>query len=166
MASIQNVRTINNPQRSYLWEVDIEGLSTGGLQNLSFYAKTVSIPQIAIEQIIINHKAGRTHHAGRDVSAHTVTVTFWDDEAQTIHKFFNDWMTLMFDQKTASGNTRNIYSANMVIKLKDAADAEVTSKIKLTNVFPTDIGDVNLSYDTSEPVEYTVTFSFDSKIVE
>lgn len=165
MSSIQDIRAINAPQRSYMWEVEIQGLSTGGLQNMSFFAKTISIPQIAIEQIIINHKGLKTHHAGRDASGHTVTVSFWDDEAQTIHKYFDEWMNLVLDQQTGGSFGRDIYSADLVITLRDSADENVTSTIKLTKVFPTDMAEIALSYDSSEPVEHSITLSFDAKII-
>jgi len=166
MANIQDIRAINTPQKSYQWEVDVQGLSTGGLQGLSFYAKTISIPQIAVEQIIINYKGLKTHHAGRDASGHTVTISFWDDEAQTIHKFFDDWMNLVLNQENGASVGRDIYSADLVIRLMDSSDAETTSTIKLTKVFPTDMAEIALSYDSSEPVEHSITLSFDSKIVE
>ena len=166
MANIQDIRAINDPQRSYMWEVDIQGLSTGAIENLSFFAKTVSIPQIAVEQIIINYKAAKSHHAGRDAGSHVVTISFWDDEKQTINKFFDDWMRIIFDQGTGTGTPRDVYGADMIISLKDAVDENVTSKITLTRCFPTEIAEVALSYDASEPIEYSITLSFDTRIIE
>ena len=165
MSNIQDVRAITKPQKSYMWEVEVQGLSTGTIQNMGFFAKTVTIPQTAVEQIIINHKASKAHHSGRDAAAHTVTLTFWDDESQTIGKYFNNWMDLMLNQSTGAGTSRDVYAADMLIKLMDTADENVTSTIKLSKVFPTDISEVSLSYDTSEPVEYSITLSFDSRTI-
>ena len=165
MANIQNIRTVQSPQKSYMWEVEVRGLSTGTVQDMSFFAKTVSIPQNAVEQIIINHKASKTHHAGRDAAGHTVTVTFWDDETQTIHKFFHEWMELILNQETGASVSRDLYTAEMVIKLKDSTDETVTSTITLSQTFPTDMAEIALSYDSSEPVEHSITFSYDVKTV-
>lgn len=165
MANITNLRAINNPQYSYMWEVEVQGLSTGGLDALAAYAKTVSIPQSAVEQIIVNHKGGKTHYAGRDASAHTTTITFWDDEALTIYKYFQDWMNLMNDQATATGAARDLYRSNLIIKLKDNTDANETGTITLSNAFPMDLAEVALSYDTSEAIEVSVTFSYDEKLI-
>ena len=165
MANIQEVRSINTPQKSYMWEVEVQGLSTGALQNFAFYAKTVSLPQSAVEQIIVNHKASRTHFAGRDAAAHTVTMTLWDDEAQTIHKFLNDWMQLIHNEVTGSSVSRDLYVADLVIKLKDSSDENVTATITLGHAFPMDLAEIALSYDASEPVELSVTFSYDEKSV-
>lgn len=166
MANIQNIRANNEPQKAYMWEVQIKGGNVDTLSDLDAYAKTVSIPQTSVEQLVINHKATKSHYAGRDASGHTVQVTFWDDQSLTIYKYFQDWMNIILDQETGSGASRDLYAADMVIKLKDDADQAVTGAVTLTKSFPTDIGDVSLSYETSEAVEVSVTLSFDGKFVE
>jgi hypothetical protein len=166
LANIQSVRAINSPQKSYMWEVEIQGLSTGALQDMTLYAKTVSIPQSAVEQIIINHKAGKTHHAGRDASAHTVIITFWDDESQTISKFMHDWIDMIHNPITSSGVSRDIYQATLVIRLLDSTEDNVTATITLGRSFPIDIAEAALSYDSSEPIEHSVTFSYDEKTIK
>jgi len=166
MANIQDVRAINTPQKSYMWEVEIQGLSTGSLDAMAFYAKTISIPQTAVEQIIINHKSAKAHHVGRDSAAHTVTLTFWDDENQTLTSFFQEWMDILIHNPITGGSTsRDIYSATMLIRLKDSTDETVTGEIALGHCWPMDIAEIPLSYDSSEPVEISVTMSYDEKTV-
>ena len=165
MANIQDVRSINNIQKSYMWEVEIRALSLGALPDLATYAKTVSIPQSAVEQIVINHKAGKVHHAGRDSAAHTMSITFWDDETGTIRKYMQNWMHLMHNPVTASGSPRDVYSAALIIKLKDSTDTTTTGTITLGHTFPIDMSDISLSYDSSEPIEVSVIFSYDEKAV-
>lgn len=166
MANIANLRANVEVQRAYMWEVFINGLSTGALDGLDAFAKTVSLPQTSVEQLVVNHKAGRTHYAGRDASGHTVTVTFWDDESLSVYRYFSDWMNLIHDQKTASSAPRSDTTADMAIKLKNSSDDAVTGTIKLTKVFPTELADVSLSYDNSDAMEVSVTFSFDERHVE
>lgn len=162
--TIQDVRAINNPQKSYMWEIEVRALSSGSIEDLKFYAKTVAIPQLAVEQVIINHKSDAARHAGRDASAHTVTVTFWDDENLSIINFFHDWMdNLIHNPNVGGGLTRDLYSADLVIKLKDATDDNVTGQFVLKHCFPIDLAEIPLSYDTSEPVELSVTLSFDGR---
>lgn len=165
MSNIQDVRGINNPQKSYEWEVDILGLSTGALRDMSFYAKTVNIPPSSIEQIVINHKSSRTAHAGRDASDHTVTMTFWDDENLTIYNYFQQWHdTLLRNPITGGGSSKDLYTADVLIKLLASDDETETARAKLSYAFPTELGEIPLSYDGSEPVEISVTMSFDEKI--
>lgn len=165
MANIQNIRATSSVQRSYMWEVEVQGLSTGGLDSLAAYAKTVSIPQSAVEQTIINHKAGKSHFAGRNAAAHTTTITFWDDESLTLTRYFQDWMDLIFDPDTGAGVQRDLYRANLIIKLKDITDSNENGVIELSNAWPMDMAEVALSYDSSEAIEVSVTFSYDKKLL-
>lgn len=166
MANIQNLRTIERPQKAYMWEVEVQGLASGALADMAMFAQTVSIPQTSVEQIVKNHKGGRTHYAGRDASGHTVTVSFFDDEDMTIYSYFSDWMGIIHDQDTAGSASRDQYASNLLIKLKDTEDETVTGRITLSKAFPTEIAEVSLNYDGSDTVEISVTFSFDRKTVE
>lgn len=166
MSNIQDIRSIDTPQKSYMWEVDIAGLPSGSLSSLTFYAKTVTIPQNAVEQIKINHKSSSTHYAGRDSSGKTATITFWDDEAGTISKFFYNWQQLIRNNETGAQNPRSVYAAETLIKLKDSSDEVVTSTIKLTKSWVSDVSDISLSYDSSEPVEISVTLAFDERVID
>ena len=165
MANIQDVRTIQTPQFSYQWEIEISGLASGGLGAMAAYAKTVSIPQTAVEQVVINHKSSKTHFAGRDSSAKTVTITFWDDEAATIQNYFDSWMRLIREPLTGSQVSREVYQSDLIIRLRNSSDDTTTATYTMTKAFPTDMADVSLSYDSSEPVEISVTLSFDEKLL-
>lgn len=167
MSNIQDVRAINKPQFSYAWEVLIRGLSTGSLEDLTFFAKSVSIPQSAVEQVIVNHKSSKSHYAGRDSAAHTVTVTFWDDENLKVFKFFQEWFDNLIINPINGGSVpRNLYTGEMEIKLMNNEDTDTTGVVKLTNCFPIDLSDIPLSYDSSEPLEVSVTLSYDVKTTE
>lgn len=165
--TIENVRAIKTPQKSYQWEVEVQGLSTGGLQDMKLYAKTVSIPQSAVEQTRIAHKSSNVYFAGRDSSSHTASITFWDDENQTVRNFFQNWMDLLIYNPATGGQApKNLYAATLLIRLMDSTGEVTTARVRLENAFPTDIADVSLSYDSSEPVEINITMSFDTKIIE
>lgn len=168
MPSIQNVRAVGNPQRSYEFEVEILGASvSGSLPLLTERVKNVSIPEKTIETIEINYKSRKAMYAGRDGSSHTVIVTFWDDETHAAYNFINNWMENgLSDSEVGGGVTRDAYSAEMLIKYLAHDSTTVTSTAVLTHVFPITLGDVQLSYDTSDHKTFDVTFSFDSHIME
>lgn len=166
MANIQDVRAVNTPQKSYMWEVSITGLSTGSNSDLTFHAKTVAIPASQVDTSVINFKAGHVYHAGRDASGHNLSITFWDDESQTVRSFFQNWFDLlMFNPVTGSQAPKNLYTADVTIRLLDSTGAVSTAQILLSDAFPNDINDISLSYDSSEPVEVTVGFMYDIKTI-
>lgn len=166
MATIQNVRTTDNPQRSFEWEVEILGnTTTGSLPLLSERSQNVTLPTKSVETIEINYKGRKTIHAGRDASPHTISVTFWDDESHSVYNFFNNWMENgISNSEIGGGLTRDLYAVEMVVK-KFAHDSNTVTGInRYTKVFPTEIGDISLSYDASEHMSFDVTFSYDSDL--
>lgn len=166
MANIQDVRTVNNPQRAFEFEVEIVANTViGNIPILTQRVETVSIPEKTLEVIEINYKGRKTFHAGRDASAHTVIVSFWDDEDQTVYNFFNNWIENINNSEVGGGLTRDLYAADMNIRRFAHNSETVVALNRLTKVFPTSIGDIQLSYETSEHMKVEVTFSYDSNIL-
>lgn len=168
MANIQDVRSVGNPQRSFEYEVSIlANTVAGSLPILTERVETVNLPEKSVETIEINYKSRKTFHAGRDASGHTVTITFWETEDREIYKFFSNWMEIgISNSVVGGGTTRDLYSTQMLIKTFAADSNTVTGTHRLTNVFPTSIGDVSLSYDSSDHLKVEVTFSYDSHLFE
>ncbi|MBG24027.1 MAG: hypothetical protein CMF22_11295 [Idiomarinaceae bacterium] len=166
MANIQNVRAVGDPQRAYEFEVEILGSATSGsLSLLKERVQSVNIPETAVEVIEINYKSRKTNHAGRDASGHTATVTFWDDEQHSIYSYFKNWMEVgISNSETGGGATRDLYAVDMIITQFGHDATTVTGTHRLTQVFPTSIGDIQLDYSDSSHQTVEVTFSFDSNL--
>lgn len=169
MASIQDIRSSGSaPQRAYEFEVDILGNAiTGNVPLLTQRVQMASIPETAVETIEINYKSGKALYAGRDASGHTSTITFWDDENHTVYSFFKSWMeTGIRNSVIGGGLSRDLYSVDMLIKQFAHDSTTITGTHRLTSVFPTSVGDVQLTYDGSEHMTVEVTFSFDTNMYE
>lgn len=165
MATISDIRGVGNPQRAYEWEVSLTTKGAGGAEILKQRAKSVSIPETSVDTIIINYKSRKAHYAGRSASPSTVTVVFWEDENQAVYKFFKDWMEKQLtDSEIGGGVTADQYTADMSIATLAHDSVTTTGTFQLTRVFPISIGDIQLSYDQSEHMEVSVTFSFDSNL--
>lgn len=166
MANIQDVRSANNPQRAFEFEVEILASTAAGyLPILHQRVEQVSIPETSVETIEINYKGRKTIHSGRDSSPHTVTVTFWESQAREVYGFFKNWMELgISNSEVGGGFTRDGYATQMRITTYAADSVSPTGVNTLTNVFPTSIGDISLSYDASEHLRVEVTFSYDSNL--
>lgn len=168
MANIQDIRSVGNPQRAFEFEVEIlAGVAAGSLPILTQRVESVSIPETSVETIEINYKGRKTIHAGRDSSPHTVAITFWDTEAREVYSFFKNWMENgISNSQVGGGVTRDLYATQLVIRTMAHDSNTVTGTNRLTNVFPTNIGDVALTYESSEHMKVEVTFSYDSNIME
>lgn len=168
MANIQDIRAIDNPQKNYEFEVELIGSVAGGdIPILTQRVQTANIPETAVETFEINYKSRKTIHSGRDGSAHTVTITYWESEANEIYRYHKEWMENgISNSQTGQSQSRDQYTAQLVIKRFAADGTTVTQTNRLTKVFPTSIGDVQLSYDGSEVAVVEVTYSFDANILE
>lgn len=163
MATIQNVRSVDNPQKNYEFEVELLGSIAGGsLSYLTERVQNAVIPETSVETFDINFKGGKTPHAGRDSSPQTVTVTYFEDEANGIYAFHKNWMNNgILNQTTGSGQTRDQHSTELLIRRFAADSQTVTQKHQLTKVFPQTISEATLSYEGSEVAVVEVVYKFD-----
>lgn len=167
MATIQQIRAVGNPSRAYEWEAEILGTSaTGQIPLFVERVLSVSIPETALDQIEIPHKSRSSYYAGRDASGHTMEVTFWDSESHDIYRFFKNWMETISNSSIGGGVTRDLYGAEMIIRQMAHDSTTATILHQLTNVFPTNIGDISLDYSNSAHTEISVTFSFDANLIQ
>lgn len=168
MANIQNIRAVGNPQRAFEFEVELlASTAAGALPILTQRVETVNIPETSVETIEINFKGRKTFHSGRDGAGHTVSVSFWDSETRDVYRFFKRWMEVgISNSEIGGGMTRENYATQMLIKTFAADSVTVTGINRLTNVFPTSIGDVSLTYESSDHFKVEVTFSYDSNLVD
>ena len=158
----------NDPQRSYLWEIQIIGggiLPTLGrlLDNITLFSKSINIPQSTIDPIVHNYMGERIFYAGKDASPKTLIATFWDDEALTVYSYMNQWYSAIHDDVTGDIVDEAQYRREFRIKLKDASDTVNTGVIILDGVFPIDIAEIPMTYETSDAIEVTVTFQYNTK---
>jgi len=166
IASLLNISPTKEPQRSYLFEASIIKDNFSPDSDIRFFVKSVNIPQQAKENIIIDYMDKKMLFAGKDSSAHTINLTFWDDESLTIYRYFDKWLAQMGDTEIGRSVDKDQYARTLRIRLKDTTDFVNTMTIDLTNVYPLEISDVNLSYEASEVIEIPIVLSFDEKIID
>ncbi len=103
----------------------------------------------------------------------TISLTFLETANSLIHKFFHDWVNHIFNY---SGYVNGIYLAEyknryasiMEIKVYlDEGPNYISNKIILTDVFPTQISEVPLSWgDNNTHMRITVKFAFTTIIMD
>lgn len=130
---------------------------------IKFLAKSVAIPQQSVETITTHFMGKPIHYAGMDNSSHSVTMTFWDNEQLSVYKYLNEWMQTLNQNYTGYAVGKRNYGRTIKIALRDSSDLVDTYNLELKNAFIVDLGDVPLSYDTSDTVEITATFMFEGR---
>lgn len=166
VSELLNLSPVKEPQRVYQWEATIRGgQQFSFLSDIKFFMKSVNIPAIAKENMIIDYMDKKLLFAGKDASPHIVTMTFFDDESLTVLRYFNAWMRTMGDIGTGMSVDKDQYARELLIRLKDTTDLIITGEIKLSNAYPVEIGEISLNYETSDIIEIPVTLSYDEQSI-
>jgi len=165
------------PQKSYMFEVGILDTSSTNFKSLEsvkdllkssdpeqrvrFFAKSINIPSKSRDPISFARMGQTYYFAGKNTSAKTLNLVMWDDIELTVMKYMHRWMDLT-GNGLGQATPIYIYRQDMVIDLKDGTDLLTTARIILRDCFPTEIGDVPLSYDEGGIIEHQITIKFSS----
>ena len=149
---------------AFQFEVEIiGGMVGGGKKNSIFRVNSATIPETSVDTIEVNFKNSKVLYAGRDASGHSFTVNFWDEQGLSVYRSFQAWMMAIRNPVTGGGLNRSAYKATVIIRLLDV-DESANSVVTFFNVWPSSIGDISLSYESSEKVTFDVTFAFDEMV--
>lgn len=161
-ATRQLINPQGEPQRSYMWEWEINGLSSGlKHENLSFYTISVELPERRIQRIQSRYIGMTLSYSGSDESDKTMSVTVWDDERLTSLRFFDSWINHTNTPNDGVSVTKKSYTADVKLYLKNSFDLFTVLQVDLKNAFPFNRSTVELSYENNSILQYTIDFSYD-----
>jgi hypothetical protein len=140
-------------------------------ENFRFLCKAAALPASNIAPIDVPFR-GRILKVAGDRTFDTWTVTIINDEDFSQRKAFETWMQNVGQYSDHSGLTKPIdYMGNATVyQLGRAASAAQSSsdatsqapilaQYQFVDIFPTNISQIDLSYDTSDTIEeFTVEF--------
>lgn len=169
-------------QRSWLWEIFIPNISTLPIPNLSIdeediiiRAKSVVQPGFSFDIFEAQHMGFKKQIPIKKNITNKIPVELEEFQDRKVLKLLYGWSNFIFSQDPRDlfvGNsspiaiTRNIYTKNIVLKQYAYNGAELDKSIVLLNAWPSNMSDLNLSYNSNESVKYNVEFSFDDWYLE
>jgi hypothetical protein len=152
---------------------DIQGdggtFNTEAQTDFKFLCKAAALPASNVAPIDVPFR-GRILKVAGDRTFDTWTVTVINDENFRIRRSFENWMQNIAQYENHSGltNPGSYMGQAMVYQLGrgtsnklegNQEDASILAKYKFVDVFPTNISQIDLSYDTSDTIEeFTVEF--------
>lgn len=159
MANIEQLINIGQVQTAYNWEVLVNAPYVN-LDDFSFRARSSAIPDDVSEQIQISHRFFNLWYPGRDSSAHTIDLAFWDGEDLAVFRALNTWREAI--QSLAGGTQlpKQAIVGTVQLNLLNGLDA-VTGTWFLYNAWPESLQQATLDYTTSDAITITCTFRFD-----
>lgn len=154
---------LTNPQREFLWEVMVPvPIGDGDSETYSIRAQSSQIPSRDNDPIAIPYKntAGIVV-AGKLKYSHTWQCTFIEGEDHKVFDAIESWQQDIVNNVTGIGLGDPLYKTDAYLVLQTTAGG-TSKKFKLKGVWPQSLGEVSVSYESTNLVKYTVTFAFDS----
>jgi hypothetical protein len=141
-------------------------------RDFRFLCKAAQLPASTVAEIPVPFR-GRILKVAGDRTFEPWTVTIINDEDFNLRSAFEGWMNTINDLSHATGITNpSSYMANAYIAQLGRGNArnseshpqnnrsqQVLRSYKFTGIFPTEVGAIDLSYDSTDTIEeFTVTF--------
>lgn len=162
---------------------DIQGIGGGNFdgEKFNFLCKAAALPASNIAPIDVPFR-GRILKVAGDRTFDTWTITVINDEDFMYRRAFESWMQNIGQYSDHSGLTQpSSYMSNATVKQLGRAavgaesgqgtggNANVLAQYEFVDIFPTNISQIDLSYDTSDTieeftVEFQVQFWYPSKV--
>lgn len=137
-------------------------------EQLSFMCKAASLPGSQIGTIEVPY-FGRYIKVAGDRTFQDWSVTVINDEPFDLRNAFERWQSAMASYDTKSGKKTGLgatgnpstYTVNGQV-IQYGKEGQIIKTVNLINMFPTNVGEIQLSWDQSAQIEeFPVTFSID-----
>lgn len=182
MANLTTFKTkIGYGVRPNLFEVTIPTLPTGfsitGNSDVTssdapfkFLCRSAGIPAASVGTVEVPFR-GRVIKLPGDRTFESWTITMLADESFNVRGLFEKWMDSLNEHTSGAGYT-SAFSADLFVTQLKRGSSSITGATplphvgqrtyKFCNAFPTNISQIDLSYDNNNSVaEYTVEFQYD-----
>jgi len=172
-ATISTLKTqLNKGARANLFQIDltfptavitaVSGSQTAFSTNMGLLCKAAAVPGFTIGVIEVPFRAGRRIKIAGDRTFADWTVTVINDENHTMRNAFNAWVNFVSTSNydsTSKSTATDYYSTVRIKHLK--ADGSVSRQYQLVDAYPTDVGALDLSFDSTDTLsEFTVNFQY------
>lgn len=132
--------------------------------NIRYLCKTAAIPAFSVGVVEIPHFGGRKMKVPGDRTFAEWTATFIADEKMQLHKDMEAWLQYIkasdYSQVDLAGSDTNDYQGTISVIHTDQSGSDLRT-YKLENAFPTELAQLDLSYDNFDTIaEYSVTFQY------
>ena len=149
------------------------GFAAADFANFEYLCRSGSLPSATMGTIEIPMNGGRRLKMGGDRTFTEWTSTVLNDEDFKIRSLMEKWQSDIVNinfqstknlgnRSAATGPTGGLYGTVMIYQLKEDGSSVKGGGYRLVNCWPSDISQIDLSYDTTDAVEdFTVTWTYD-----
>lgn len=148
--------------RSNLFKATINfpGYAAGDVELTSFMCKGAQLPQSQIEEVPISFR-GRILKIAGERSFEPWSVTVLNDTDFGTRDAMERWMNGINGHTTNVGLVNPVdYQADLIVEQLDR-DGSSIKRYDFRGAFPTNVGEIDLDYDTAGQIEqFVVTFAY------
>lgn len=143
--------------RPNLFEVEIPSID----RDLKVKCRGAALPAAVLEQVEISYQNRKIKLAG-DRTYEEWTITVYNDVEHKTRQMFIDWQSLGAQMgKAIYGENPNAYKRTALVRQFDRKGEE-TAVYNLYGIFPTNVGEISLDWETNNEVEtFEVTLAMD-----
>lgn len=127
---------------------------------LSLFCEQANLPGLNISTIPIR-TFGESVETPYEKIYHPINLSFYVDNKFIVKDFFDSWMNIIQSNTTRIHNFPSIYKSSVDIIMYDRKDNK-RYMMTLYEAYPKNIGDIQLSYTSSEitklPIEFTYKY--------
>ena len=163
--NLQELLTIPDVLLSDNFEMLIEGFpDIGGRarEALRLQCMNSNLPDKTIEPVSADLFGQQIQFAGRNINGHTLAVTYIESNDLIIYNQINSWMEFIRQTMTQSGQSKSDYAATAKLQMYNEVGEKISSGVyTYHNIWPTNLGNVQVQGDSSTIVQISVTFQYD-----
>ena len=145
------------PKRKNLFKLIIDGIP-------AYLVKTAALPNMKVDEIVINFMNSQRKVMGLP-SFDSISVTLYDPILPEAAQMLDAWWKLMYDPKTGKAGYSQVYKKKMSI-VQYGPNGTAIAEWVFEGAFPSTIDYGGVDYTSADPVEVSVTFSYDYAYVE
>tara|TARA_R110002060_G_scaffold2656_1_gene4378 strand:+ start:13 stop:501 length:489 start_codon:yes stop_codon:yes gene_type:complete len=145
------------PKRQFRWVFAIEGID-------SFLMKTAARPTMNTEEITIPFINSHRYIAGK-TTFDALSVTLHDPIAPSGAQQVMEWVRTHFESVSGRAGYADFYKRDCQLKMLDPVGT-VVELWDIKGAFLTSAGFGELSYDSGEPSEISLTMRFDNCVLQ
>lgn len=130
------------------------------VRSLRIQCQSTALPGRTLEKALVALFGHEVGFGGRNTVTHTFNCTYIETRVLTVHRVFKDWMNLVRNKRSGHGVSKEFYVATARLELLSEA-GEPAGVIKLFNMFPEQMPEVNLDGSSTQAIQVPITFHFD-----
>ena len=140
--------------------INFPAYAGGDTEFTSFMVKGAGLPASVIASVDVPFRGRQLRVAG-DRTFEPWTITVINDSEMRVRNSFETWMNGINEHVNNQGLTNpSDYQADMIVEQLDK-DGTVTKTYTLRGAFPTNVSQIDLSYDTNDAIEeFTVEINY------